>query len=205
MAVAERHAAVAPSTRRVLARVVTEVFAPATVASLLLVVVAWHSAPGTPAALGWAVVAVLFAGLIPMAYIIRGVRRRRLTDHHVGLRQQRILPLLVGILSVLLGIGLLVLAQAPRDLVALVAAMAVGLGSSLLVTLAWKISIHVVVVAGAVVIVALVFGPVAVSLVPLVLLVAWARVALQDHTPAQALAGAALGALVAASVFSLLR
>ena len=42
----------------------------------------------------------------------------------------------------------------------------------LLVTLAWKISIHV---------------------------------ALQDHAPAQALAGAALGALVAASVFSLLR
>jgi membrane-associated phospholipid phosphatase len=48
-------------------------------------------------------------------------------------------------------------------------------------------------------------GSVALSLVPLVLLVGWARVALQDHTPAQALAGAALGALVAASVFSLLR
>ena len=90
-------------------------------------------------------------------------------------------------------------------MMALEAAMAVGLRSSLLVTLAWKISIHVAVVAGAVVIVALVFGPVALSLVPLVLLVGWARVALQDHTPAQALAGAVLGALVAASVFALLR
>src|ERR671933_1666877 len=82
-------------------------------------------------------------------------------------------------------------------------AAAVSLGSSLLVALAWKISIHGDVVAGAVVIVALVFGSVALSLVPLVLLVGWARVALQDHTPAQALAGAALGALVAASVLAL--
>ena len=61
------------------------------------------------------------------------------------------------------------------------------------------------VVAGAVVILTLVFGPAALSLAPLVVLVGWARVTVQDHTPAQTLAGAALGALVAASVFSLLR
>jgi membrane-associated phospholipid phosphatase len=111
----------------------------------------------------------------------------------------------VGIVSVLLGIGVLVLGQAPRDLVALVAAMAVGLAASLLVTLAWKISIHVAVVAGAVTILTLVFGAAALMLAPLVVLVGWARVALHDHTPAQTVAGAALGALVAAGVFSLLR
>jgi membrane-associated phospholipid phosphatase len=153
----------------------------------------------------WGLIAALFAGLVPMAYIVGQVRRRRLSDHHVGVREQRRLPLLVGILSVLLGIGVLVLGEAPRELVALVAAMAVGLAASLLVTLAWKISIHVAVVAGAVVILVLVFGPAALSLVPLVVLVGWARVVMQDHTPAQTLAGAALGALVAASVFSLLR
>ena len=37
--------------------------------------------------------------------------------------------------------------------------MAVGLGTSLLVTLVWKISIHVAVAAGAVVILVLVLGP----------------------------------------------
>jgi membrane-associated phospholipid phosphatase len=35
--------------------------------------------------------------------------------------------------------------------------------------------------------------------------VAWARVRLGDHTPAQTLAGAALGGLVATTVFILLR
>jgi membrane-associated phospholipid phosphatase len=175
------------------------------VASLLLVVVAWHSAPGSAEGVRWGMIAALFAGLVPMAYIVGQVRRRRLSDRHVGVREQRRVPLLVGIVSVLLGIGVLVLGQAPRDLVALVAAMAVGLATSLLVTLAWKISIHVAVVAGAVTILTLVFGPAALMLAPLVVLVGWARVALHDHTPAQTVAGAALGALVAASVFSLLR
>jgi membrane-associated phospholipid phosphatase len=119
------------------------------------------------------------------------------------------LPRLVGALSVLVGGGVLALGKAPRVLTALIAAMAVGLGTSLLVTLVWKISIHVAVVAGAVVILVLVFGRAALGLVPLVALVAWARVALKDHTPGQVVAGAALGAalgaLVAASVFSLLR
>jgi membrane-associated phospholipid phosphatase len=74
-----------------------------------------------------------------------------------------------------------------------------------LVTLAWKISIHVAVVAGAVVIIALVFGVVGVALAPTVALVAWARIALRDHTLGHTVAGAALGAAVAMVVFSLLR
>ena len=204
MVVADRPAA-APTVGRTAARLVTEVFAPAMVASLLLVIVAWHSAPSSAEGVRWGIIAALFAGLVPMAHIVGQVRRQRLSDRHVGVREQRRLPLLVGIVSVLLGIGVLVLGQAPRDLVALVAAMAVGLAASLLVTLAWKISIHVAVVAGAVTILTLVFGAAALMLAPLVAVVGWARVALHDHTPAQTVAGAALGALVAAGVFSLLR
>jgi hypothetical protein len=96
--------------------------------------------------------------VVPMAYILVGVRRRRLTDRHVGVRQERPLPLLVGVASVV-GVGLLIQVGAPRELIALEAAMAVGLGSSLLVTLAWMISIHAAVSAGSVVILLLVVGP----------------------------------------------
>ena len=49
--------------------------------------------------------------------------------------------------------------QAPRDPVALAAAMTVGLGTSLVITLTWKISMHVAVAAGAMVILVLVHGP----------------------------------------------
>src|SRR6185503_20551000 len=99
------------------------------------------------------------------------VRRGGLTDHHVGVRQQRPVPLLVGVASMLVGLILLALWSAPRDLVALVGVVAVGLAASLLVTLVWKLSIHAAVVSGAVAVLVLVFGPpllLAAPLVPLV-------------------------------------
>ncbi|MDQ6670670.1 MAG: phosphoesterase PA-phosphatase [Chloroflexota bacterium] len=193
------------STSQVIAHLLTEGLAPAPVAGVLLLIVAWHSATSLADALLWGVIAVVCAAVLPMAYILRGVRRRRLTDRHVHLRHQRPLPLLVGVTSVLAGIGVLTLGHAPRELVALVVAMGVGLASSLLVTLRWKISIHVAVVAGAVVILILVFGPTWLALTPLVAGVAWARVVLGDHSLAQSAAGSILGATVAAAVFSALR
>ena len=188
-----------------LARLVTEILAPAPTVAVLLLLVAWHSAPSAADAARWGILAALFASFVPFMYIVRGVRRGRLTDHHVRVREQRRLPLLVGIASVLVGLTLLALWGAPRDLVALVASMAVGLSSSLLVTLVWKLSIHTAVVAGAVTILVLVFGLPLLVLAPLVALVCWARVAVGDHTPAQTIAGVGLGATVAAVVFSLLR
>src|SRR6266498_3707724 len=165
-----------------LARLAPEILAPSPTSAVLLLLVAWHSASTAAEAVRWGILAALFASFMPFLYIVRGVRRGRLTDHHVGVREQRRLPLLVGVASVVIGLTLLALWGAPRDLVALVASMVVGLASSLLVTLVWKISIHTAVVAGAVTILVLVFGPPLLVLAPLVALVCWARVAVHDHT-----------------------
>src|SRR5439155_24010028 len=170
------------SVRRRIARTITEVFAPAPTVAALLVVVSWHSAATAEDALRWAVVSVVFASLIPLAYIIRGVRQQRLSDHHVSVREQRPVVLLFGIGSVLVGVAALVYLGAPRELVALVGAMAVGLLSSMLVTLFWKISVHSAVIAGTMVTLILVFGPPLIAFGLVVALVAWARVVLGDHT-----------------------
>ena len=191
--------------RRRTARLLTEVLAPAPVAAALLAVTAWQSAPSAQEAILWGSISVVFASLIPIAYILRGVRGRRFSDHHVAVRQQRPLPLLVGIASVVVGVAVLNLFGAPRTLVALIEAMLVGLVVSLAVTLFWKISIHVAVVAGSVVVLVLVFGSTALIGAPLVAAVAWARVQLRDHTPMQVMLGAAVGALVAGGTFPFLR
>jgi membrane-associated phospholipid phosphatase len=188
-----------------LARLVTEVLAPAPTVAVLVLLVAWQSTPTAAEAVRWGALAAIFVSVVPFLYVVRGVRRGGLSDHHVGVRQQRPVPLLVGVASMLVGLVLLVLLDAPRDLIALVAVVAAGLGLSLLVTLVWKLSIHAAVVSGAVTILLFVFGPPLLVVAPLVPLVCWARVAVHDHTPAQTLAGAVLGATVAAVVFSALR
>jgi hypothetical protein len=199
-------AAAPPPTRgRRVARLVTEVLAPASFAAVMPLVVAWWSASSLVEAVGWWLVAVVFTTVVPMVFVVRAVRRGRLTDHHIGVREQRPVPLLFGMASVGAGLGLLVAGNAPPELVALVASMVGGLVVSLLVTLRWKISLHTGVAAGSVAILALLFGPALLGLAVVVGLVGWARVRLCDHTAAQAAAGAALGAVVAAALFTLLR
>jgi hypothetical protein len=181
-------------------RILTESLAPAPVVAVLLLAVACRSASDPASGLLWAAVTVFFASAVPILYLVRGVRRRTLSDRHVGVREQRALPLAVGITSVAVGIIVLAIAGAPRDLVALVAAMMVGLASSLLVTFVWKISIHAAVTSGAAVILILVFGPTLTAAAVLAVLAGWSHVQLGDHTPAQVIRGCALGAAVAWSV-----
>lgn len=87
----------------------------------------------------------------------------------------------------------------------MVAAGVVGLVSVTLVTLVWKVSIHVAVVAGSFVTLVILFGWTLLILLPIVVLTAWSRVTLRDHTASQVIAGTLLGATVAGTMFGLLR
>jgi len=187
-----------------LARAATELLAPTNLAVGQLLLVGWHSTGG-PAGLAWGLLAATFCGLLPSSIVLAGVRRRRWTDRHLRVRRQRPTPFLAAIASVLAGLAMLLALDAPRQLVALVVAMLAGLAATLVVTLWWKLSVHTAAAGGTVAILALVFGAALILAVPAVALVAWARVRLGDHTPAQTLAGAALGGLVATTVFFLLR
>jgi len=137
-----------------LARAVTELLAPANLAVAQLLLVSWHSSPGLTG-LGWGLLAATFCGLLPYGIVIAGVHRRRWTDRHLRAGQQRPIPFLAGIASVLTGLAALLALDAPRQLVALVVAMLTGLATTLLVTLWWKLSVHTAAASGTVAILAL--------------------------------------------------
>jgi hypothetical protein len=189
----------------VAARVVTEVFAPAVLIAAQLVLVGWHAGQQDGVSRWWGVPAALFAAVIPLSYILRGVRRGRFADHHIPEREHRRVPLLFGIVSVAVGLALLVALGAPADVIALLGAGAAGLVVFAAVTLWWKMSIHAGVAAGTVAVLTVVYGPAGLVATPLVPLICWARVRLSAHTVAQVVAGSAVGALIAAIVFSALR
>jgi membrane-associated phospholipid phosphatase len=189
--------------RTSLARAVTEILAPANLAVTQLLLVSWYSSPGI-AGLGSGLLTATFCGLIPYGIVIAGVHRRRWSDRHLRVRQQRRIPFLLAIASVLVGLALLLALHAPRQVVALVVAMLTGLAATMLVTLWWKVSVHTAAASGTVAILVVTFGPPLILAVPAIALVAWSRIRLGDHTPAQTLAGAALGGLVATTVLILL-
>jgi len=200
-----RPVAVRPGPGLRIARLVTELTAPAVLVSLLMIAVSWHSSPGGGRGLAWGLLATLFVTGIPFAYILGGVRRGRFTDHHIGRREQRRVPLLVGLGSVTAGLVLLTVLGAPRPLLALAVAGLVGLVVAVSVSHWWKMSIHSAVAAGTLVILAMTFGRGFLVAAPLLAVVGWSRVRLRDHTVPQVLTGGVVGALIAALAFGLLR
>jgi hypothetical protein len=177
------------------ARLFTEVFSPGVLVAVLLVVVGRHAGGW------WGVPAAFFAAGIPMAYVLRGVRRGELTDHHIPEREHRRGPLLFGLVSVLAGTVALAVLGAPRVLLALLIAGITGLVVFGAVTLAWKMSIHAGVAAGTLAVLVALYGPGALAGLPLVVLTCWSRLVLSAHTTGQVVAGAAVGALIAGTVF----
>jgi hypothetical protein len=188
-----------------LARALTEVFAPAVLAAVLPVVIGLHTASSPLRGLGWGLLASLFCAIIPYAMILRGVRRGRLSDRHIGERAQRTGPLLFGLGSVLVGLALLLATHAPRELVALIVASFAGGAVATAINHFWKSSIHAGVAAASSVVLVVVYGPALLAGTLVVAAVGWSRVRLRDHTVAQVLVGAAVGAVIAGVVFGLLR
>ncbi|MGX6600984.1 phosphoesterase PA-phosphatase [Micromonosporaceae bacterium Da 78-11] len=184
-----------------LARLTTEVFAPAVLVAVLLLVVGWQAGAQPGVSRWWGLPAALFTAGIPMAYVLRGVRRGRLTSHHITERELRRGPLLFGIASVAVGTAALALLGAPRELLALLAAGFTGLVVFAAVTAFWKMSIHAGVAAGTVAVLVAVYGPVALAGVPLVPLICWSRLRLSAHTLGQVVAGTLVGAVIAGTVF----
>jgi membrane-associated phospholipid phosphatase len=195
-----------PIPRRLrLARLVGEVLSPPPLLVGLALAVAWHSSPTPATAVLWGAVTAGFASVLPYAIILRRVRHGRLSDRNISVREERVRFGVIGIASILSGLALLAVLDAPAEMVALLASIAVGAACGWLVTLWWKISVHAAIAAGAATVLTLVFGPALLVAWPLVALVAWSRVQVGDHTTAQVVAGVALGVAVNATVFALLR
>lgn len=120
-------------------------------------------------------------------------------------REGRQVPLLLCLASTAVGLLILLLGHAPRDVLALDVAMLVTLITCTVITRWWKISLHSAVAGGAAATLVLIYGRWALVTVPVVALVAWARVVVRDHTLAQVVAGALVGPSVGGIVFVLVR
>jgi membrane-associated phospholipid phosphatase len=149
-------------------------------------------------------VAAVFAGVLPTVFINRGIRDGRWADRNVGAKRPRLIVLTFIIASVAVGLALMVGLGAPTELSGYFGCMLGSIAVLAAITTVWKISIHCAVASGSVTILALLFGPWLVPAYLLVALTAWSRVAVKDHSAAQVIAGALLGAVAAVITYALI-
>lgn len=177
------------------ANLVSTVFSPALVVFYAVILCSYsieHSFK-----LLWTSLFLLLFVLAPTAYIFYLMGRGKVTDFHMSVREERIRPLsIVFVYSVLL-LFLYSFVGGPGALVTLGYLCLALTGLWILVSLYWKISGHCAAMGA---LGAAVFAHPHETLVfvipPFALLVAWSRVRLGCHSPAQTLAGLVLGAAV---------
>lgn len=186
------------------ARLLTELLAPSVVVTLLPLAVAWAATRAVLPTVGWGVLVALTSSILPMAVIIWGARSGRWDSHHVRNREGRLVPFLVLIVLSVVGLGLLIALGAPWPVIALDVIMLATLFVTGAITVRWKVSMHAAVCAGAAVVLVVTYGPVWWLSLLLVAGVAWSRVRVRDHTPAQVVVGSVLGAVVGGGLFAVL-
>jgi hypothetical protein len=185
------------------ARVVSDVVSPPVVWAALAIPLAFYAEPDHPRAWLYALIYIALVCVLPIVYIGVMVKRGKITDIHIKVRRQRIIPYLVTIICAGGAAVLLWALNAPPliTLFALFSMMQIVI--MLIVTTKWQISMHSLGITSAVFAIGGMFGVgTAAAFSPLIPIVGAARITLKRHTIAQVIAGGCVGAVMTILLFA---
>lgn len=140
-------------------------------------------------------ISLVFASVLPMAIIIFWAKKLN-TDKDISNREDRFIPLVIGIVSYFIGVILSLILNLDNFLTFLLLCYAVNTGVILLITTKWKISVHTTGISGPIGALILLLGPFGAVFGVIYPIVIWSRVLLKKHTLAQAICGGVLGFLL---------
>ena len=137
-------------------------------------------------------ISLVFTSLLPMAIILLWAKRIN-TDRDISNREDRFVPLVIGIVSYFIGVLVSLILNADNFLTLLLLCYAVNTGVVLLITFRWKISVHTTGISGPIAALILLLGPIGAVFGVIYPIVIWSRVLLKKHTLAQAICGGVQG------------
>ena len=189
--------------RKRLAKLISSILNPFLVSFLVIVLLAFHDTTGTAEALKWAAVSLALSVLPVFVVVVYLARQGRLDGILVIPQEQR---KGIYVLAAALGaIGCVVLyfSGAPKLLVATFCAGLVAIVIFMVINMFWKISLHAAFISGSATVLTIIYGMIGALSILLLLLVAWARIELKLHSPAQVASGALLAAAILIVVYQL--
>lgn len=147
---------------------------------------------------------ILFNSVLVMAVTLFYSKRTGNEDGDIVRKEDRLVPLLVGVLLYSICFAILWAGDAPPVITVLEASYAVTTASIAVISTRWKISIHACGMMGPSLAMCIAFGPVGLVGFAFVPLIAWSRYIQRKHTAAQLAAGAILGLTVTAALYALM-
>jgi membrane-associated phospholipid phosphatase len=189
--------------RQKLARIITNVLNPFLLSLLILVLLSIKSSTSTEEAIKWSLIGLALSVFPVFTVVIYLVSKKKLDGIFINPREQRHRIYLLAILCAVIGYIILVVLDAPQLLVATFAAGLAAVIVFMAINLFWKISLHTAFITASVTVLIIVYGGVAAWTVLLVPLVAWARIEMKRHNPAQVLTGSVLACFIVTVVFGI--
>ena len=137
-------------------------------------------------------ISLIFTSALPLAIILLWAKRIG-TDRDISNRSDRYMPLIIGIISYIIGFMICIISNLDHFLTALLLCYATNTGVVLLFTIKWKISVHTTALSGPVAALILLLGPLGAIFGVIYPVLIWSRVLLKKHTLAQAISGGVQG------------
>lgn len=188
-------------TKKRIANLTSDILNPILLGLVLIVLFSFAVASGTLEAIKWSLILIAVSILPIYLILFYMVRKGKIDNIFTVVRKQRTMIYMVGGICGVVACLVLILLEAPPELVA---AAVAGLSAAVIylcVNLWWKISLHTAFVSASVVLLVILYGWVAMVSIVLLPLMFWSRVELKRHSPAQVVAGAILAALIVSVVF----
>ncbi len=178
------------------ASLISWVISPIVVAPAAYFIIVFSGFQDDPARWNYLLVLFLSSTIVPMLLIYGLKKIGKVSDYNITFREQRFLPLLVMVGVNLLGYEVMQQLGSPRIFTGIVLFNAVNMVLILLITLQWKISIHLLTLSASIALLSIQYGAVACWFFLLVPVLMWSRIYLRAHTFMQTLVGSVIGFLV---------
>lgn len=186
-----------------IANLTSIIFSPFLVGLALILLVSFESTASILDAIKWSLILIALSILPIYLVVVYLVRSNKLDGILVSIRQQR--SKIYALAAILAGIGCIILfyLKAPLIMLALFVTGFFGTAIFMGINLWWKISLHTAFIAASVTLLVILYGFMAAVAIVLIPLVAWSRLELESHSPAQLVAGALLAISILSAVFYL--
>lgn len=174
-------------------RILSNVISPPVMFALIGLALGVYERPFWPG-LAWGFVFGLMVALVPLLVILYLMRIGRISELHMSNTSERHIPYMTSVITGMLTFVIITVFDGPVLLRCLSILSTITLGALGLINTKWLISIHATAAAATWLIATLIFGwVVGLIFLPFLVLISWVRLYLKRHTPAQVLAGIALG------------
>jgi len=135
---------------------------------------------------------LVFGFIAPIVLFLILRKKGKLADQDASIKEERTIPFLIAIIFYLIGSWIMIKYELNIISIAFWFCYISNTIITIFINRFWKISAHAMGIAGPFSAIVFAFGWIGIVLLPLVLLVGWARVELKCHTPSQVVTGVLL-------------